>query len=394
MSHRDFPPRTDLLVVGGGPSGLSAARAYRAAGGMGSVTIVGDEDEPPYRRPPLTKEFLREPFPVRDLYIEQESFFDQNSIDLQIRRRVVEIDTGVRTATTADGRRIEYRDVILATGSEPSRPPVPGGDDPNVRVMRRVGDASSIAERSSVVERVVVLGSGFIGCEAAASVAMRGNEVILVSMEEVPQLSRLGEQAGGYIADWLRGYGVELHLGEAIEEIEATPEGSVLRLASGTRLEAQMVILGTGVMPATGLAEAAHLPMESGRITVDDSMRTKVPGVWAVGDVAFALNRSAGRHLSVEHWGEALVQGEIAGRALAGEDVGWDSVPGFWSTIGEKTVKYRAWGDGFDDCRFQQTTGGFTVRYGRSGRLVGVLTHNCDDAYEESSPQIIDGEEL
>jgi NADPH-dependent 2,4-dienoyl-CoA reductase/sulfur reductase-like enzyme len=223
---------------------------------------------------------------------------------------------------------------------------------------------------------------------------MRGNEVILVSMEEVPQLSRLGEQAGGYIADWLRGYGVELRLGEAIEEIEATPEGSVLRLASGTRLEAQMVILGTGVMPATGLAEAAHLPMESGRITVDDSMRTKVPGVWAVGDVAFALNRSAGRHLSVEHWGEALVQGEIAGRALAGEDVGWDSVPGFWSTIGEKTVKYRAWGDGFDDCRFQQTTGGFTVRYGRSGRLVGVLTHNCDDAYEESSPQIIDGEEL
>jgi NADPH-dependent 2,4-dienoyl-CoA reductase/sulfur reductase-like enzyme len=156
-----------------------------------------------------------------------------------------------------------------------------------------------------------------------------------------------------------------------------------VRVAGRPPLEADLVLFAVGVRPRSGLAEAAGLELQDGRIVTDEHMRTSADGVYAAGDVALARNAAAGRRLPVEHWGEALNQGAVAGARAAGGDAVWDAAPGFWSTIGERTLKHVAWGDGFDEARLVvHPGGGWTVWYGRGGTTVGVLTHECDEDYE------------
>jgi 3-phenylpropionate/trans-cinnamate dioxygenase ferredoxin reductase subunit len=374
--------RKRLVIVGGGPAGLSAARGYRAAGGRGSVTILAEEEYPPYRRPPLTKEYLRGEIERKELPIEPASWYEENRVELRTSVRVTALDPGSRTLETTAGE-LGYNACVLATGSEPLRPPIPGADDPGVLLMRTIGDSERLAAGIRPDGHAVVVGSGFIGCEAAASLALRGVEVVMISQEQLPQEERLGPYAGERIADWLEELGVGLYLGAGVEEVEAAGKGYRLRTTERDCITTDTVLLGTGVRARTGLAEAAGLEVRQGGVATDARMRTSNPNVWAVGDVAFAHNTAAGRSLRVEHWGDALVHGETAGRNIAGAETAWDSAPGFWSTIGEKTIKYSAWGDGWDEARpVAGANGGFTVWYGRDGKTVGVLAHLVDEDYE------------
>jgi len=234
----------------------------------------------------------------------------------------------------------------------------------------------------------VVVGSGFIGCEAAASLALRGADVTLISLEELPQQARLGREVGDRIEGWLRGYGVNLRLGTSLEEIERSDSGYELSVDGAGTIFAGTVLFGTGVTPRIGLAEEAGLQVDGGVIT-DSSMRTSAPGIFAVGDIAKAYNESAGRHLSVEHWGDALEHGRIAGTVISGGEAAWVMAPGFWSTIGDKTLKYWAWGDGWDEQHFEDRGEAFAVWYGKEGTLVGVLSHNADED-DESGRELIE----
>ena len=216
-----------------------------------------------------------------------------------------------------------------------------------------------------------MLGTGFIGCELAASLAVKGAHVTLVGREPAPQQRRLGLHTAGRIAAWLTDLGVSLRMGV---EVRAVHDGRIVELQGRQRIEAEHVVLAMGVRPRCELAEAAGLTIVKGAILTDAQMRAR-ERVLAVGDVAYALNRQLGRRLRVEHWGDALGQGEIAGRVLAGEDADRHDVPGFWSTIGEHTIKYAAWGDGYETSRLDEyPEGAFTVWYSRNGKLVGVLT--------------------
>ncbi len=403
-----------IAIVGAGPAGLATARAYREHGGAGEVTLIGAEPLLPHRRPPLTKEFLRGELEARELPIEQREWFDEQDVELCLRRRAREVDPRRGTLTIVDSvdpgasaAELRADAIVLATGSEPLRPEIPGLDDDAVMTMRTVPDSIELAKhaRAAAVrtqagrqrtpaEPLVVIGTGFIGCELAASLALIGAHVVLIGQERRPQQERLGEQAGERIAGWLAELGVELIAGA---EVSAIREGRTVELDDGRRIEAASIVLGMGVRPRSELAHAAGLPLHEGAVVVDQAMRVEEsPGacetshageapcaVLAVGDVAYAYNACAGRHLRVEHWGDALGQGEVAGGVLAGERTAWDSVPGFWSAIGERTLKYAAWGDGHDDARFEQhDDGAFTVWYSREGALVGVLTHERDDDYE------------
>jgi NADPH-dependent 2,4-dienoyl-CoA reductase/sulfur reductase-like enzyme len=211
---------------------------------------------------------------------------------------------------------------------------------------------------------------------------MRGDAVTLVGEEALPQLERLGESAAQRIAGWLQELGVELVCGTAVRAIH---DGRVVELEDRLHLHGHCVVLGMGAQPRGQVARATGLRMNGASVVVDESMRaTRGAGaVLAVGDVACAYNTSAGRHLSVEHWGDALEHGALAGQALAGRDSAWASVPGFWSTIGAHTLKYAAWGDGYDQSRMDShDDGAFTVWYARGGSTVGVLTHERDEDYE------------
>lgn len=386
-----------LVIVGGGPGGLSVARAYRSSGGHGRVTIIADEDMPPYRRPPLTKEFLRGEIEHNDLFIEPSNWYEKHGIDLRLSTIVTALDTQLNAVETKSGERIHYDACVLATGSEPVRPPVPGGEDPAVHVMRTVADSSRLASGIREGSRAVVVGSGFIGCEAAASLSARGAEVTLVSMEELPQKERLGEPAGLRILSWLENYGISFHPGVEVEGIERSGEDFVVT-ASSEALDTDTVLFGTGVRPRIGLAADAGLTIQNGGVVTDEHMMTSRSNVYAAGDITYAFNARAGRHLRVEHWGEALNQGKTAGEMLAGRtESSWNVAPGFWSTIGDRTLKHVAWGDGWDDVRLVdggETRESFTVWYGRDGICVGVLTHNADEDYAEGRKLIESGKPL
>jgi 3-phenylpropionate/trans-cinnamate dioxygenase ferredoxin reductase subunit len=379
-----------LLVIGGGPAGLAAARGFRVAGGAGAVAIVADEARMPYDRPPLTKALLRGESTEAELPLEDEAWLGEHDVAL-VAGRAVDLDPDARRVTLSGGRTLGYRQCAITTGAEPVRPPVPGADDPGVRTVRGLDDLRELLARLHPGDPVAVVGSGFIGCEIAASLALRGHPVSLISAEALPNEQRLGEVAGRRIAGWLSEYGVETLFGAPLERVER--RGGGLELVAGShRRHAGTVVMAVGVGPRGELAAGAGLSLHEGSIPVDAAMRTERDGLLAAGDVAFARNLAAGRRLRVEHWGDALAQGEIAGRTAAGADARWNAVPGFWSTIGTHTLKYVAWGDGYDVLASEPRPGAsLAVWYGREGRVVGVLAHDADDAYGQGRERIRDG---
>ncbi len=386
-------PGEHLVIVGGGPAGLATARAYRETGGEARVILLTSEPYAPYNRPPLTKEYLRGESSREDLPIESEDWYEETGVDLNPLTTVAGLDRERQFVTTNEGEELRYDACVLATGSEPIRLPIPGGDDPEILTMRTVENSTRLQERVGRGDRAIVVGSGFIGCEAAASLSLRGAEVTLISLEESPQRERLGSKVGERIEGWLRSYDVDLRLDSSLKGIQRVDDGYELSIENGDTISAGTVLFGTGIAPRTGLAEKAGLQVEGGVLT-DSSMRTSAPGIFAVGDIARAYNESAGRHLSVEHWGDALEHGRIAGTVISGGEAAWSMAPGFWSTIGDKTLKYWAWGDGWDEQIFEDKGEAFTVWYGKAGTLVGVLSHGTDEDYDRGRGLIEHGEPL
>jgi 3-phenylpropionate/trans-cinnamate dioxygenase ferredoxin reductase subunit len=380
-----------VVIVGGGPAGLAVARAFRDHGGTRPVVLLCAEARPPYRRPPLTKEFLRGRTTVEELPIERDAWYASRAIDVRLAAPVVAVDAAARVVVTERGEELAYGDCVLCTGSEPVRPPIEGAGSPRVHVLRTVDDSARMATAAPPGARVMVVGSGFIGCEAAVSLALRGASVTMVTPERVPQAERLGSDVGGRIAAWLGEAGVSLVAGRSLDGLTEAGRGLEATLDDGTVVAVERVLMATGARPRIELAHAAGARVERGAVATDASLRTGVEGLWCAGDIAFALNASAGRRLRVEHWGEALRQGAIAGRTLAGDDAVWDDVPGFWSTIGHRTLKQAAWGDGWDEVTVDSDARGFTAWYGRRGRVVGVLTHGRDGDYERGAGLVRDG---
>jgi 3-phenylpropionate/trans-cinnamate dioxygenase ferredoxin reductase component len=385
-----------LLVIGAGPAGHSAAGAYRAAGGTGSVVVLTSEGRLPYNRPPLSKDLLRGAAEPDEILLEDAGWYAERDIAVRPGRAMV-LDPDARVVALEDGGELRYGACVLATGAEPTRPPVPGAVLPGVCVLRAVDDALALRERAAAGTRVVVIGSGFIGCEAAASLRSRGCEVAMLSDDPAPQEARLGAEVGARLAAWLEEAGVAARHGAAVEAIAETPAGALrVEASTGPPLDADLVLLAAGVRPRSDLARDAGLAIgEGGEVLAEPTMRTGADGLLACGDCSRARHAIAGRPLHVEHWGDALAQGEVAGTIAAGGAAEWTSVPGFWSTIGARTLKHAAWGDGFDEVRVRDHGGGaFTAWYGAEGRCVGVLTHDRDEDYEAGRDRIAEGAPL
>ncbi len=335
-----------VVIVGGGPAGLATARAFRDAGGGGPVTIVAAEPHAPYERPPLTKDFLRGDAAEHDLPIEDELWFARHEVGLRTGVRATALDLAARRVALDDGGHLDYEHCVLATGAEPQRLPVPGADDPG-----RPDHAQHRGRAGAPAPRLAGWWSSAPGSWAARRRPRwraRGAAVTVVTAEALPQSERLGPEAGGRIAAWMEDAGVELMTGTELSGIDARR----VRLArpgrrprrAGRRHGADGGGRGPAAGPGPGRRPAA------GRRRAWPPAPTCAPAiraVLAVGDVAYAHNAAAGRPLRVEHWGEALAHGAVAGAVLAGQEPRWSNAPGFWSAIADHTLKYVAWGDGF-----------------------------------------------
>lgn len=386
-----------IVVVGGGPAGLEVARAHRAAGGRAAITLVSAEPHLPYSRPPLTKDYLRTGEGRADLALESSAWYSANGVAVR-HAAATGLDADAGRLTLAGGDELGWDALVLATGSEPSRPPIPGADLDGVLVVRGLDDADAIRARVAAgARRAVVVGSGFIGCEAAASLRAMGCEVTLVSGDAVPQAARLGEAVGRVVAGWLDGMGITLRLGTLVAAIHPAPRAGALEVVcddDSPALHADLVLLGAGARPRLELARDAGLAVDEDApgVRCDAGLRTSAPTIWAAGDIALAEHPLARRPLRVEHWGDATAHGAAIGATLAGRPSRWDTVPGFWSTIGERTVKLAAWGDGWDGVRLDAHAGdGFTAWYHTGDACVGVLTHEADEDYERGKGLVADG---
>ena len=362
-----------LIVIGSGPAGVGAAEAFRKERADVPVLILTADADEPYERPPLSKEFLRGE--TDDVFLHPADWFTERDLEMTTNAPVSEIDVQAHTVTAA-GSRYEYRHLILACGASPTPLPVPGGE--LALQLRSLQDAKRLRPAAEGARSAVVIGAGFIGCEAAASLAVKGLSVTLVAPEQLPQEKRLGADAGTKLVSLIEGAGAEFSGGVGVRALRA---GEV-ELDNGVILSADLIVAATGVRPNSTLADAAGLPLTESRISVVAvSLKKKKKG-HAAGAAAHADNAAADRQTAVEHWQDAAGQGAVAGARAAGADVQWADVPGFWSTIGDATLKYHAWGDGYENSRMVDRSEGFTVWYEAGGATVAVLTCNADDDYE------------
>ena len=381
----------ELLVIGSGPAGVSAAKGYLNAGGPGPVLLVTADADEPYQRPPLSKDVLAGTSPAEGKPIGKGL---PDGVQLRLDTTVTEVDltshiarlrrndgSGDRDASGDDAAEtVAFHRLVVTTGARPN--PLPTAEeDAEVHVLRSLELARELVTAAERARSAVVIGSGFIGCEAAASLAQRGLDVTLVTPEDGPQAARLGPEAAERLAGWLTDAGVELRTGVTVTKVTAP---RTVHLDDGSELSPDLVLAAVGVTPCAEVMRGTGVQLVDGRIGADEHL-SAAPDVWVAGDVSHARHAIAQRVVEVEHWGDALAMGRLAGRnAAAGdEQTPWESVPGFWSTIGEHTLKYSAWGDGFHSARLVDHGDGFTVWYGsEDGELVGVLTHNADEDYE------------
>ena len=330
-----------FVIVGAGLAGAKAAEALREEGFEGRVTLVGGEMQLPYERPPLSKDYLRGESTVERALVHPDDFWAAKNIEVLTMLRAVSIDRGGHCIELEDRSSLRYDRLLLATGSVPRRPPIPGIDLPGISTFRTIGDADRL--RRALQEDggpLVLVGAGWIGCEIAASARQLGvEEVIVIDHASAPLEHVLGTDVGGWFARLHREHGVDLRLGAGVERFEGSRQLERIRLTDGSSIDAATVVLGVGITPDTRLAEAAGLAIDDG-IAVDELLTTSDPDIFAAGDVASAEHPRYGRRVRVEHWSAALNQGAAAARSMLGRGEPYDRLPYFFSDQYDAGMEY------------------------------------------------------
>lgn len=319
------------VIVGASLAGAKAAETLREEGFSGRVILLGEEQERPYERPPLSKGYLQGKDDKSTIYVHDEGWYAGHDVDLRLGVAATSIDPAQRQVLLADGSSLGYDALLLATGASPRRVRIPGAGLEGVLYLRTVPDCEQLAAALRGGGRVVIAGAGWIGLEVAAAAREAGCEVTVVEPEAVPLHRSLGPELGQVFAGLHTEHGVTFRFGEGVSEFAGTGgKVSEVVTSAGARLPADVVVVGIGVIPNTGLAGDAGLEVSNGILT-DAALRTSAPGIYAAGDVANIDNPLLGRRMRVEHWANALSSGPAAARSMLGQEVSYDSVPYFFS---------------------------------------------------------------
>ena len=323
-----------VVIIGGGGAGFAAAEMLRREGYDRAITVLSADDSAPYDRPNLSKDYLAGTAEEDWMPLRGADFYTDQQIGLRLGAEVSELDIASRSVRVRD-RRYPFGALLIATGAEPVRLPVPGGDAAHVHYLRSMADSKAIVARAAAVKQAVVVGASFIGLEVAASLRARDIAVHVVAPEQRPMERILGPEVGAFVQQLHESHGVTFHLGRSVVRIEP----SRVMLDDGVAIEAPMVIVGIGVRPRLALAERAGLKIDRG-ILVDQHLESSVPTIFAAGDVARWPDPHSGARIRVEHWVVAQRQGQTAAQNMLGARRGFDMVPFFWSQHYDVTLNY------------------------------------------------------
>jgi apoptosis-inducing factor 3 len=369
--HGDVAGPSSVVIVGAGAASNAAAETLRREGYRGPITVVGPEPDVPYDRPNLSKDYLAGNAPEEWIPLHPREYYEEQRIDLLLGSGVKALDTEAKRVTLSDGRDLAYGALLLATGAEPVRLSLPGGDLPHVHYLRSLADSRAIIARAKDVRRAVVIGASFIGLEVAAALRTREIAVTVVAPDERPLARVMGPELGDFIRGVHEEHGVEFHLGT---KPKAFKEDAV-ELENGESLPADLVVVGVGVRPRVALAEAAGLAVDNG-VLVDEHLQTSAPGVFAAGDIARWPDPHSGERIRVEHWVVAERQGQAAARNILGRREPFDAVPFFWSQHYDVVISYVGHATKWDAIEISGSLAekSATVAFRSEGRIVAVAT--------------------
>jgi NADPH-dependent 2,4-dienoyl-CoA reductase/sulfur reductase-like enzyme len=334
-----------FVIVGAGLAGASAAETLRSEGFDGSIDLIGAESHRPYIRPPLSKEYLSGKDELEKAFVHPEDWYATNNVNLRTGTTASSVDKVAHTVTLSDGESIHYDKLLLTTGSSPRRLPLPGTDLDGVYYLRTLDDSKAL---HSILEaggkRLVLIGSGWIGMEVAATAKTLGNDVTILERDPIPLAVALGDDLGQMFADVHEKQGVILRMSLTVASIVGA-EGRVtgVRIDGGEVVPADLVLVGIGAIPNVELAKAAGLEVDNGIVT-DESMRTSDPDIYAAGDVANAYHPVAKMRLRSEHWANALKGGPVAAKAMLGQSVSYDEIPYFYTDQFDIGMEYSGFG--------------------------------------------------
>ena len=379
----------ELVIVGGGLASARAIKSYREAAGGGPIALLSEDRTPPYHRPPLSKRYLRGETHAAPL-VEDEAFYSAHGVELLLGTSVTGVDIRQRSVTVADGSRYRYRKLLIATGARPRRLRVPGVELEGVFSLRTLSDSQAVRSYATTAKRAVVVGAGFIGLEVAASVRQLGLDVTLIHRGRGLFAWLRSEQLSAGLLSLYRDNGVRVRLQESVACFGGGAQVAHVMTASGERIDADVAIVGLGVVPAADFLAGSGLVLENG-VVVDERFETSAPGVRAVGDVANFFDPLYSRRRRIEHWSNANHQGGEVGRLLAGADGGYDAVSSFFTELFGVSLKVFGDVSRFDELRVEGSLAGgdLLATYSDGGRLVGALTVGQSQLVEGRLKQLI-----
>lgn len=379
----------ELVIIGGGLASARAIKSYREAGGGDRIALVSSDTVVPYHRPPLSKKYLRGETDREGTLVEPEAFYDEQDVELLIARTAERVLPGERRVELDGADGVRYEKLLLATGAWPRMLDVPGADLDGVFTLRTLDDSTAIGEAARGAARAVTVGGSFIGMETAASLRALGLEVTLVEFAEglfpILETPELSQQ----LADLYRQKGVEVVLGDSVSAFRGNGRLEAVETGGGRTISADLAVVGIGVVPQTAFLEGSGIAVDNG-IVVDESFRTSVPNVWAVGDAASFHDPVFGRRRRIEHWSNSNYQGTEVGKALAGQDVRYDIVSTFFTEVFGVTVK--VFGD-TAHAHEREFNGSLVEAFVclclEDGRIAGAILAGQDEETEEELKRLI-----
>ena len=385
----------DHLLIGGGLAAANCARWLREEGAEGSILLVGREPDPPYNRPPLSKDYLRGEEDREEVLFRPDEWWGEQEIELLIRTTVSKLDAGERTATLSNGDEVRFDKALLATGANVRRLRVEGGDLDGIHYLRTFGTSNAIRSDAEQPERVVLIGGSYIGTEVAASLtASLGRKCTIVMLEDVTLERQFGKGVGGFFQSVLEEHGIEVHGGDELERFEGS-DGRVSRVVTkgGLELDCECVVIGAGVMPDVTLARSAGIELgEGGGVRCSSTLESSVPGIYAAGDICEYDSPIHGRPLRIEHWDVAFNHGKTAALNMLGRKQPHDVVPYFFSDLADwSSMEYVGPGSGETVIRGSLDDGDFTAFYLRDERVTAALTVGRSDDLEHARRFIKEG---
>jgi 3-phenylpropionate/trans-cinnamate dioxygenase ferredoxin reductase subunit len=377
-----------IVIVGAGLTGGKAAEGLRDSGWSGRVVVVGAEHHLPYERPPLSKGYLMDQDKLDSVFVHPPQWYDEYDIDLRLGTVASDLDLEAHTVR-AGGETIGWDRLLLATGARPRRMPLVDDSGAPAAYLRTIEDSDRLKTELRPGRRIVVIGGGWIGLEVSAAARSAGCEVSVLEMLEKPLIRVLGSEIADVFADLHVSHGVDLRTGVAVSAVErredADGERGVVRLADGSSVQADLIVVGVGVAPAAEIAEAAGLAVDNG-IVVDERLRTSHPDVFAAGDVANAFHPLLARHLRVEHWDNAIEQGLTAARTMLGSEESYTRLPYFYSDQYDLGLEYvgHVGPEGYDEVVLRGDLAGrlFTAFWLRGGQVLAGMHVNDWDAID------------